>query len=509
MKTRTGILFFMMLGCFVTVSFADTFVNKETGESFSGFMTQKSDGKKTLIYNDDEKKLTTINTNEYEITTNSQGRKDSVIVVPVTQSEVLVSQVVAEKIAETIIEASNKGPQFIVVQIDSPGGRADYMKIISTAITQTKNCPVVAFIDGQQYGGAFSTAAIIALACEKVYIAPTASMGTVGPITGPALTDEDYASYLSLYNPYTFEYNSIAEYRHRPKILAEALVNRKISVIEVTNLDGTRDFVKKDQRQPTQTVVRTLAEGLDSSSDQTVSSEDVIRTTLHLTAATAVDVGLADKVLNSLTDTLSEMNVPQAQLTKAPGIDNVIKKYSAARRNISKALSRIDWLEDRTSLLEEQFKEIEKNLRTGTVTREVQRGRSRLPANYDAYYFEPSTVADGVVLRSRDSSRYDRNRSRGSETIITEVPATDLETIQQELLGVLGDLIAEYRQVLTLARRWPGGLPPEIPYQMLTQNSESARAFRDYLLDLPDYYFNQQSSSDYSEEQGVSRRYRR
>ncbi|MBC8378802.1 MAG: hypothetical protein H8E62_06475, partial [Planctomycetes bacterium] len=456
------------------------------------------------------KKLATINQNDYEITTNSQGRKDNAIVVPITQSEVLLSQVVAQKIAETIIEASNKGPQFIIVQIDSPGGRADYMKIISSAITQTKNCPVIAYIDGQRYGGAFSTAALIALACEKVYIAPTASMGAVGPITEFALTDEDYASYLSLYSPYTFEHNSIAEYRHRPKILTEALVNRKISVVEVTNLDGSRDFVKKDERQPTQTVVRTLAEGLDSTPDETASPADVIRSTLHLTALNAVEVGLADKVLDSLADTLSEMNVPQAHLTKASGIDNVIKKYSAARRNISEALSRIDWLEGQASLLEEQFREIENRLKTGTVTREVKRGRTSLPNNYDVYYFEPSTVTDGVVVQGgRGSSRYNRSRSEGTETIITEFPATDLETIQQELLGVLGDLIAEYRRVMTLAKRWPGGLPPEIPHQMLMQNSTSAIAFRDYLLDLPDYYFDQQSPSDYYEDQDRDRRYRR
>ncbi len=510
MSIKSRMLIIFLLGVFVTSCFADTFKNKESGETFTGFMTQKHAGGKTLVYNSDEKKLASVVLNDYEVAYDSQGRKDTVVVVPITQSEVLLSKVVAEKIAATIINASNKGPQFIIVQIDNPGGRGDYMKIIATAITQTKNCPVVAYIDDKQYGGAFSTAAVIAMACDKVFVAPTASVGAIGPIVGTTVANEEFNNYIAAYcsdslASYSIYTTALAHENNRPALLVRALIDKRVSVVEVKDIHDNREYIQEDDRQGTQTIVRKLAEGLaKTDSSQTITQAEFINAVLNLPPGLAVDVGLADKVVNSITDIPSEMNLSEVQLTKASGIDKVIKKYSAARRNIAEGLARIDWLEERTSDLEGQFKEIEKQLRTGTITRQVKRGRTRLPDDYEGYYYDPSTgtISDSVTLRgNRNSLRNRRNRTHETETFIIEEPATDLETVQEELLLVLGDLIGEYRRVTASAKRWPGSLPPEIPLQMLVKNRDSAEAFRDYLLDLPDYYFDRQSSVDDSRNQ--------
>ena len=483
----------------VGFGFPDTFKHKETGEVFHGFMTQKGNGKQILIYNSDEKKTSSIVQSEYDVTYDSSGRKDTVIVVPITTSEVLLSQVVAKTIAKSIIEASNKGPQAIVIIIDSPGGRGDYMKIIASAITQTKNCPVIAYISGGPYGGAFASSALIAMACDKVFISPTASIGAIGPIVGVAISEEDFSKHLATYCPeslgsYSIYASTLAHEHNRPAILVRSLIDKRISVAEVTNIDGTRDFISKDDRQPTQTIVRTLAEGIDSSqSDQKISQAQITSMVLNLPPVTAVEVGLVDKQMDSLTDIPAEISVPQAKLVNAGGIEKIIKKYKAARRNIADSLSRIQWLEERTTLLEEQWTDIDRQLRTGTVTREVtrrsnenyRRNDSRLPRYYDRYYYDPTITVGGTVQRNQPSRN---RRSRGqTETITTEEPASNIQDVEADLLATLDDLIVEYRRTIAQAKRWPGGLPPEIPLQTLENNRTSASALWDYIYNQPPY----------------------
>lgn len=496
-KRRTKMI--LLVPLFLTaVSVADTFTHKETGEVFNGFMTQKRTGGKTLVYNSDKKEMTPISVNEYTVVFNSTGRKDNVYVVPITQSQVLLSQVVSETIAKTIIDASNKGPQAIIVQIDNPGGRGDYMKIITSAITQTTNCPVYAYISGKEYGGAFSSAALIAMACDRVYIAPTASIGAIGPVFGGGVTDEDFLNYLATYSSDTLaSYNvfaaALAHEHNRPALLVQALIDKHLSVEEVT--DGSRrDFVRSDERQPNQTRIRTLAEGVDASvSSDTLTQGQVANAVLNLPPTVAVEVGLADKVVESLSGVLAELNLTDAQLTNAGGIETAVTKYTAARRKIAESLARIQWLENRSALLEEQLTEVEKQLRTGTVTREItqrqaaynRRNRVDLPPDYDRYYYDPVSVSSGVVTSS--FRRNNRRAPRQTETVVVQEPATSIDQVQQELIAILNDLIVEYRRAMSQGKRWPGSLPPDVPYQLLENNWNSAVTLRDYLLRQPVY----------------------
>ncbi len=510
MTIRTAIIFTLMAltGMFAVNSFADTFKNIETGETFTGFMTQKSTGGRTLVYNADAKELVTINTAEYTVTYNAQGRKDIVVVIPITESEVLLSRVVSETIAEAIIDASNKGPLAIILEIDNPGGRGDYMKIIASAVSQTQNCPVTAYISGQRYGGAFSGAAMIAVACDKVYIAPTASIGAIGPIVGITVSEENFADYLATYasdslTSYNIYATALAQDTGRPPLVVRALIDKHLSVLEVENIDKTRDFIQKDNRQPTQNIIRTLAEGVPGSlAEQAVNQAAVLRSVLNLPPSTAIEVGVVDGVADSVNALLSDLNMADAKLTNTSGIDNVIKKYKAARRNLAESLTRIDWLESRSSLLVEQLSEIENQLRTGTVTREVTRREStnssyyrnniELPENYNSYYYDPGVLPGGQIVnrsggsysnRSNDMNRL--RKTRESETIITQMPAASIDQVQRELVAVLNDLIVQYRRAMSQAKRWPGSLPPGLPYQALEQNMDSAAALRNYLLRQP------------------------
>lgn len=500
MKSFYGLIVF---GLLLSPCFSDTFKHKETGETFTGFPTQKSTGSQSRVYNSESKKFVTVDLAEYEVERNAQGRRNNVIVVPITQPESLISKTVAQQIAEAIVDGSNAGPLAVLVTIDSPGGSGENMKIITNAISQTRNCPVAAYITGGTYGGAFNSAAVAALACDKIFIAPSASMGAVGPIADGIRSSMDYGNYMAVYAPdslvtYSTFVSALAQEHKRPSVLARGLIDKKLSIIEVTNVDGSRDFVLKGDRQPAQTVVRTVSEGMSGvtggSDDASASTEsaDIAASVLNLTAEEAVKSGLADEIAASRKEVLASMQVPDAQLVSVQGIDATIKKFTAAKRNIAEGLAQIERLEADVELLDTHFKQVQEQLRTGTQTREVYQQevggrtarRTRFP-NYEAYYHGSGNVADPY---GRDEQRrYPSTRER----VTSLEPLTSPEAIQGQLNVELRQLIGEYRRVINMAKRWPGILPPDLPISSLQSNLDSANAQLDNLYRVNSYYPNQ------------------
>ncbi|MHC5082539.1 MAG: Clp protease/crotonase-like domain-containing protein [Planctomycetota bacterium] len=504
MKTKMNLFGLIVLTILASVVEADTFKHKSSEEVFHGFRTQKTkrskEGTKTLVYNSEAKELMAVNLNDYVITYNTQGRRDSAIIVPITESDILLSKVVSEAVSKAIVDASNTGPQVIIVKIDNPGGRGEYMKNIAAAITQTDNCPVVAYISGGPFGGAFAGASVIALACDKIYISPTAGIGAVGTMGTAGVTDEDYAGFVKTYSPeslatYSIFVISLAQKNKRPELIVQALVNKRLSILEVTNIDGSRQFVQKDQRQPTQTIVRTLCNGIatpgTSTNEQPVqlSPADIIAGVINLSPSDAVEIGLVDQTAESLKEILAEQNVPAAQLVNSPGIDQILKKFTASKRNISEGLRNIEYMEEYAAELDEQLGEVERQMRTSTVTRELnrgtptnsslyRRGRVNLPEDYDDYYYDPYNNYSSS--RSKRDYEFARRIPRTRSTTI-EQPA-NFNAVYNESTLLLRELISAYRRVINLSKRWPGALPPSLPVSVLEGNMETAEIQLDRIL---------------------------
>jgi hypothetical protein len=118
---NTNRLFILCIACcLASTGLSDTFKHKQTGESFSGFATQKIIGSQTRVYNSDQKTFVTVQLGDYQVTYNEQGRRGTVVLVPLVQPEVFISQTVAEQIAESIIDASNSGPLGILWRLTAP-----------------------------------------------------------------------------------------------------------------------------------------------------------------------------------------------------------------------------------------------------------------------------------------------------------------------------------------------------------------------------------------------------
>ncbi len=509
--TRKSLVAVVMLAVtgFVLPLNADTFKNKQTGETFYGFRTQKSTANQTLVYNDSTKKLTPLNLHDYEISMDDKGRRNSVVVVPIVQAEVLLSEAIAKTVSEAIAKASNTGPRFVLLKIDNPGGQGEYMRDICSALSKTDNCQTVAYISGGTFGGAHSAAAVLALACDKIYIAPTAIISSVGPFMD-ASGDDFVKTYSSdTLASFSVFAATLAEQHQRPALLAKSLLDKKMSIVEVTDTDGKRTWIEKSLRQPTQTIVKTICDGVsappqssDSQASQSAIPADIHSRVLNLTASEAVRLKLADRIANSIEDILADMNAPDAQMANTPGIDTVVKQFAAARKNIRQRLARIEVLEKRTSTLEEQLDKLEEQIRTTPTTRTQTTGRGGAygrrgnvtlggnnaiysgteidATNYDQIANRPFNTTNNPDQYNMVRRNHGPQDNR-SESITSSEPSVSSERARVELSYVLSDLITEYRQTINTARRWAGSLPPGVQVQTLEKNMNSAMALSENL----------------------------
>ena len=173
----------------------------------------------------------------------------------------------APYIKRIISEAEKNSAAAIIFQINTFGGRVDAATQIKDAILNSK-VKTIAFIDKR----AISAGALIALSCEKIVMAPGATMGatTVVDQSG-AKQSEKYQSYMRS------EMRSTAEKNGRRMDIAEGMVDERI-------------------------VVSDLAD--DSTKLITITSEE------------AVKFGMADTVLGSVDEVRKEFSLTAAQVVE-------------------------------------------------------------------------------------------------------------------------------------------------------------------------------------------------
>jgi membrane-bound serine protease (ClpP class) len=187
------------------------------------------------------------------------------------------------------------GQQLIVVEIDTPGGRIDYAIAISRqlAAAQEDGLRTVAWVNP----AATSAGALVTLACERVYIASTGTIGAALPVlptpTGiiavPGEEGEKISSILR------GEFRAHAESNGRSKALAEAMVDPEIEVRQV-RIDGEQriitgtDWDDLTQRDEQPELLRTLVRRGEL---------------LSLISSEAIELGMADGRADDLAEVLA------------------------------------------------------------------------------------------------------------------------------------------------------------------------------------------------------------
>ncbi len=473
---------------------ADTFKHRQSGEVFYGFLTQKQSRGKTLVYVEKDKAFKPLSLAEYEVTRNEKGRRNSIIVIPITYEEAIVSKAVAKTIARMIVEASNKGPRYILLEIDSPGGRGEYMKMISAAISGAANCPVIAYISGGPYGGAYSAAATIALACEKIYIAGDAVMGSTAPVVGRSSAAENVTEFYELFNSdnlagYGSYIATLAANRRRPAVLAKAMLDKSMEIIEVEDPDGNRKFINKTDRVPEEAIIRTISRtesySVAETTDSGTKTRDIMKMVLTVGADEAARARLVDKVVGSRDEILADLGAADAGITYVRTIQAAVKKYVAVKRNVNKSVAQIDFLQRRVDELRAQLDRADEQIRTNPITRQ----RRNYDGGYDRY--NPDGRRSERFYRGGDragNSRGSRRTGAGrddfrrSESVMAFEPSDAMFQLVDELAYTLTNLIGEHRRLMGLVRRDPGALPPGLTTDGLQRRLDATIALQRNLM---------------------------
>ena len=325
-RLRAGILA-VLLPVFVLSATcrADTFTNRQSGEVLHGFATLLVKDNKAVVRTQ-EKGLIELNLVEWSVVPDKIGRNNKVVVL--TLEGPIMYEIETAAFERAIEQAVHEGPLFILLQIDTPGGRTDYAQRICSAISNTAHCPVIGYVKGGQFGGAISAGVAIALACDKIYMASDTIIGAAATVTisktgqPQALADMYGKDVAEKFNSAWRAYlASLAEKNHRPGLLARAMVDKDTEVIEVIE-SYSRDFIDPANRQPEQQVVRIWNKK---------------GSLLTLTAKEAVECGIGDKLADSQQHVLHDLDAGGVKVR----FDDTIQEASVELKRANGQLNRI------------------------------------------------------------------------------------------------------------------------------------------------------------------------
>lgn len=190
----------------------------------------------------------------------------------------LQDRLVADRVCADIATAARRGATVVVVEIDTPGGRIDLAERICASLTALSTAKTIALVGCGKSKGAFSAGAFLAMACDEIYMAPTAAIGAALPYfakTGAPQVDEKLTS------AFCATMRAVAARRGHPTEIAAAMVDPDIELREV-KLGGRRYFVSPER------AARLVQQGGTLASWITFAGK-----VLTLTSDEAVDVGLA------------------------------------------------------------------------------------------------------------------------------------------------------------------------------------------------------------------------
>lgn len=344
-KNSCNIVF--IIACLSSILSADTFQHRFENIVYTGYATHKTNNGLNVVITR-EKGQIELNLTDYRIEFNEQGRNPIVSVLAIDDE--IAYEYAVKSFEAAIIEEADKGPLMILIELDTPGGRVDLAKRICAAITGIRYCKTIGYIKGGKNGGAFSAGAAVALACDKLYMAPETSIGAAAMIatTEAGLTmDMKQAFGETVGEKYNAAWRnylaSLAQENNRPGILAKAMADMDISVVEVKR-NGQQLFLDPQEQQASDVFVRTISRKGEL---------------LALPAADAVALHIADGAADSIQSLLSQVGYPHAKLENS-------ERLIAAKEDFEKALRRFDQLNEKLDL---KFKEIAAKSQRNALTR--------------------------------------------------------------------------------------------------------------------------------------------
>ena len=209
--------------------------------------------------------------------------------------------------------AKKEQADLVIIEIDSPGGFLDESLELADTFLRLEDAHTVAFIPRE----ALSGAAIAALGCDDIVMAPDAHLGDAGPIFlgEDALfrhAPEKIRSELAL------KVRDLAEATGRPPALAEAMVDMDLAVYRTRNKENGRESFMSEHEiassaQPDQWERLQLVH------------ESGEKRFLTVTGKRAVELKLADGLAATRQDLKTRYRLPEEMLVLEPtGLDTTV-----------------------------------------------------------------------------------------------------------------------------------------------------------------------------------------
>ncbi len=319
----------LVISALTSACLADTFTNRKTQEILHGYATSQTKGSETTVHTQEKGRLT-LNLSQWRITPDYLGRNNKATII--TLDDHIGLHIEAQALKEAISKSADQGPLFILIEISTPGGQLDRIQRICGQISKTKHCQVIAFITGGRHRGAISGGAAVAFACDKIFMADNAVIGAASLVAkssfGPKEIKKVYGEELGekIISSWRTHLASMAQQHGRPGILAMAMADRDIEVIEVSQ-DSKNLFIDPANKNPQQDFVHVWSKK---------------GTLLTLTAQDAVKCGIADNVFGSRQQLLRHLKAENAQIIINKDLQDARQELKRAKAQIAKIRKSLD-----------------------------------------------------------------------------------------------------------------------------------------------------------------------
>lgn len=269
-----------------------------------------------------------------EFPLSSEEWKDKVVVIPVTGVIAPASYGGQEENIVKAIQLASKASR-IIMEIDSPGGSVESCDKICQALIASPAATTALIIRKAVSGGA-----MIATACSEIYMLSGSRIGDIQPMMMMSSQALDERTAEKAEADVRAIMASNAKHNGYPKVILESMVTRSFEIYEVNFEDGEREFLNKDAYD---LLRKNMDEGIDKR--KFGSPPRIVVTAgklLSLEAQTAVEYGIATKVLSSTDEYYSLAGIDKESIVRVDlqeGELNPLNLLSFDKWKMSKGLT--------------------------------------------------------------------------------------------------------------------------------------------------------------------------
>jgi membrane-bound serine protease (ClpP class) len=218
-------------------------------------------------------------------------------------------------------KALDQGAEFLIFEIDTFGGRVDSALQITSFITSVKDARTIAWVNsgGGSMGVSWSAGALIAMACQDIYMAAGTSLGAAAPVT-VGTDGQTEGTGEKTVSAVRAQMAALAERNGHPVELAKAMVDYDVELWEVI-VDG-------EVRVLTPGELELLEQGTGPERRSVVSPAGKL---LSLTSGEALRYGLARGLADDRESLLKAVGAASPAVESVPGIaDGIISLLTSA-----------------------------------------------------------------------------------------------------------------------------------------------------------------------------------